>query len=189
MFCRLHTQSNPVGTCTYLGTQYTIIAERLGARLLILQWVFSVGGVWCHTSGMQFVTLTNAIKDVACVQTSVSFRNVIKTSCLQKVYTLCKFNVLSTVAALAVSLSQCQNGQSCNGSEEERAKSLARKRRRRQSVNSASMPWSPRWERWVQERSAAPSEANKARGRLDKRPCLHVLCGSKTCSHSRTLSM
>ena len=30
-----------------------IIAERLSARLLILQCVFSVGGVWCHASGMQ----------------------------------------------------------------------------------------------------------------------------------------
>ena len=27
-----------------------IIAERLSARLLILQSVFSVGGVWCHAS-------------------------------------------------------------------------------------------------------------------------------------------
>ena len=34
-----------------------ILAERLSARLLILQCVFSVGGVWCHASGMQFVTL------------------------------------------------------------------------------------------------------------------------------------
>ena len=30
-----------------------LIAERLSARLLILQCVFSVGGVWCHASEMQ----------------------------------------------------------------------------------------------------------------------------------------
>ena len=71
----------------------TIIAERRSARLLILQCVFSVEGVWCHASGMQFVMLPecnlsrfrNAIKGVACAQTSVPFRNAIKTSCLQKV--------------------------------------------------------------------------------------------------------
>ena len=67
---------------------FSIAAERLSARLLILQCVFLVGGVWCHASGMQFVTLRNAIKGVACVQTSVLFRNAIKRSCLQKfVYT------------------------------------------------------------------------------------------------------
>ena len=40
-----------------LPYQLFLIAERLSARLLILQCVFLVGGVWCHTSGMQFVTL------------------------------------------------------------------------------------------------------------------------------------
>ena len=30
-----------------------MIAERLSAKLLTLQCVFSVGGVWCHGSGMQ----------------------------------------------------------------------------------------------------------------------------------------
>ena len=86
---------------------------------------------------------------------------------------LCKFIVLSAVAALAVSLSQRQNGKSCDGSEEERARSLARKQRRRQSINAASMPWSLGRERWVRERAAAPSEANKARGCLDKRMSSH----------------
>ena len=48
----------------------------------------------------------NAIRGVACAQTSVLFRNAIKTSCLQKVVLhLRKFLVLSAVAALAVSLS------------------------------------------------------------------------------------
>ena len=65
-----------------------IIAERLSGRLLILQYVFSVGGVSCHASGMQFVMLRNAIKGVTCVQTSVLFSNAINRSCLQKfVYT------------------------------------------------------------------------------------------------------
>ena len=37
---------------------------------------------------MQFVMLRNAIKDVACAQTSIQFRNAIKSICLQKfVYT------------------------------------------------------------------------------------------------------
>ena len=83
----------------------------------------------------------NAIKGVACVQASVPFRNAIKTSCLQKscIY-LRKFIVLSAVAALAVSLSQSQHDKSCDGSEKERARSLARKPRRRQSVNAASTP-------------------------------------------------
>ena len=41
---------------------------------------------------------------------------------------------------------------------------------------------------YERERAAAPSVANKAHGRLEKRPYLLVLCGSKTRSHSRTLS-
>ena len=60
----------------------------------------------------------DAIKGVACVQTFVPFRNAIKTSCLQKVG---KFIVLSTVAVLVSG----QNGKSCGGREEERARSLA----------------------------------------------------------------
>ena len=35
-----------------LPYQLFLIAERLSARLLILQCMFSVGRVWCHTSGM-----------------------------------------------------------------------------------------------------------------------------------------
>ena len=47
-----------------------------------------------------------------------------------------KFIVLSTVAALAVSMSQHENGKNCDGSEEERARSLAHKRERRQSIKA-----------------------------------------------------
>ena len=64
-----------------------IIAKRLSVRLLILQYVFSVGGVWCHALGMQFVMLRNAPK-----------------SCVH----LRKFIFLSGVAVLAVSLSRRQ---------------------------------------------------------------------------------
>ena len=100
-----------------------LIAECLSMKLLILQCVFSVGGVWCPASGMQFVTLRNAIKGVACAQASVPFRNAIKRSCLQKlVNTYVKFIVLSAVVALAVSLLRRQN---TDGSEKERARSLA----------------------------------------------------------------
>ena len=45
-----------------------------------------------------------------------------------------KFIVLSAVVALAVSLSQRQNGKNCDGREEERAWSLAQKWKRRQRV-------------------------------------------------------
>ena len=61
-----------------------------------------------------------------------------------------KFIVLNAVAALAVS-SWRKNGKSCDRSKEERARSLAWKRRRRHSVNAASTPWSPRQEWWVRE--------------------------------------
>ena len=43
-------------------------------RLLILQSVFSVGGVWPQLPSC----LRNAIKGVSCAQTSVPFRNAIK---------------------------------------------------------------------------------------------------------------
>ena len=53
--------------------QATPLIALLCARLLIL---------WCHGVVSRF---RNAIKGVACAQTSVPFRNAIKTSCLQKV--------------------------------------------------------------------------------------------------------
>ena len=92
-----------------------VIAERLSARVLILQSMFSVGGVWpqlpshfrnaiCHTSGMQFVILQE--------------RNL-KVSVYKKCAHLSKFVVSSTVAALAVSLSK-----NCDESEEERSRRL-----------------------------------------------------------------
>ena len=61
--------------------------------------------------------------------------------------------VLSAVAALAVSLSRRQNGKSCEGSEEEKARSLARKRRR-QSVHcknilvTSTIFWSSQLHAW-----------------------------------------
>ena len=60
--------------------------------------------------------LRNAIKGVACAQTSVPFRNAILNtkSCVH----LRMFSILSAVAPLAVSLSRCQNGKSCDGSKE-----------------------------------------------------------------------
>ena len=47
------------------------------------------------------------------------------------------------------------------------------------------MPWSPLRERWIWERAAAPCEANKAHGLLEKQPYPRVLCGSKLHSHPR----
>ena len=60
-------------------------------------YVFSVGGMWCHAQ-----------------------KHNLSGSGMQS-----NFIVLSAVMALAVSLSRRQNGKSCDGSEEERARSLA----------------------------------------------------------------
>ena len=91
-------------------------------------------------------------------------------SCLQKVVYIYKFIVLSAVAALAVSLSR-QNGKSCDGSKEERTRSLARKQRRQRKCSLNDMKSALRtMSMRERERAAAPSEANQACGRLDKRP-------------------
>ena len=50
-----------------------IIAKCLSVRLLILHVLGWRGVMSC--SGMEFVTLRNATKGVACAQTSVSFKN------------------------------------------------------------------------------------------------------------------
>ena len=84
-----------------------VIAGRLSARLLILQCMFSVSGVWpqlpshfrnaiCHASGMQ-----------------------LKIPVYKKCVHSRKFVVPSAVAALAVSLSK-----NCDESEEKRARRL-----------------------------------------------------------------
>ena len=67
------------------------IAEHLSTRLLILQCVLSVGGVWCRASGMQLVTPRNAISHAQ--------------ECTKKLYMRI---FLSAVAALVVSLLRCQ---------------------------------------------------------------------------------
>ena len=70
-------------TKIYRSTSCYLIAKRLSARLLILQCVFSVGGVWCHALGMQFVTLRNAIchpsgmQFVTLQECNLSLRNAI----------------------------------------------------------------------------------------------------------------
>ena len=61
---------------------------------------------------------------MACAQTSVQLRNAIEICLKKSCVHLCKFIALTTVAVLAVSLSQRQNDKNCNGSEEERAKNL-----------------------------------------------------------------
>ena len=94
-----------------------------------MQCVFSVGGVWpqlpscfrngiCHTSGMQ--------ARVWCGWGP--FRNVVlKVPVYKKCVHVRKFVVPGAVAALAVSLSK-----NCDESEEERARRLTRKLKRRQ---------------------------------------------------------
>ena len=81
----------------------------------------------CHTLGMQLKVW------LVCKYPS-RLEMQLKHPVYKKLYAI----VLSTVAVLAVSLSQ--NGKSCDGNEEEKARSLARKRRGRQSVNVASTP-------------------------------------------------
>ena len=66
-------------------------------RLLILQCVLSVGGVWCHASGMQFVTLRNAIKGVVCAQTSFRLGMQLKHPVDKNLY---KLNVSLSFSAL-----------------------------------------------------------------------------------------
>jgi len=73
----------------------------------------------------------NAIKGVACAQTTFPLRNAFKISCLQKVvYAYVRLS-FSAVTALVVPLSQCQNDKN---DEEERAKRLAQKQKQRQRV-------------------------------------------------------
>ena len=66
---------------------------------------------------------------------------------------------------LPVSLSQHQNGRNCDGRDGELG-TLHENEREDKSVNVATTPWCPCWERWVWGRAAVPSEANKACGRL-----------------------
>ena len=69
----------------------TIVAKCLSVRLLILQNVFSVGGV--------------------CPQLLSHFRNAIKCPVYKKYCVLLsKFIISSAIVALVVSLLQCQNG-------------------------------------------------------------------------------
>ena len=74
------------------------VAECLSARLLILQSMFS----WL---GVAPTSVLNAIKGVACAQTSVLLRNAIKRSCLQK---SCVYTQVQRCSG-ASGLSQCQN--------------------------------------------------------------------------------
>ena len=57
------------------STSGLVIAALLSARLLILQSVFLVGGMWSGWRDVAptSVPLRNAIKGVACVQTSIPF--------------------------------------------------------------------------------------------------------------------
>ena len=81
----------------------------------------------CHALGMQ-LKVWLVCKHPFCL--GMQLKYPVYKSCVH----LHKFIVLSAVAALAVSWSRHQNGKSCDGSEEERARSLLQKWRRRQSV-------------------------------------------------------
>ena len=64
---------------------------------------------------------------MACAQTSVPFRNAIKSSVYKKCVHVRKFVIPSAVAALAVSLSK-----NCDESEEEKGRRLTQKWKQRQ---------------------------------------------------------
>ena len=69
------------------GYEDSLVFERLSVRLLFLQCVFSVGGIQFLTlQGCNLPRFGNAMKGVACAQTSVPLRNAIKIPCLQKVW-------------------------------------------------------------------------------------------------------
>ena len=87
--------------------QRLLITERLSARLLILQSVFSVDGVWPQLPSY----------GVACMETSVLLRNAIKISCLQKLCMLMSLSLSAVV--LAVSLSRQNGKKNCDASKEE----------------------------------------------------------------------
>jgi len=109
-----------------------IIAERLSARLAtnlavrLLSWrgvVSCLRNAICHTSRMQLkVCLVHKHPS----RLGMQLKHPV--CCVH----LRKFIVLSAVAVLAVSLSQCQNCKSCDRSEEERARSLLARKWRRQ---------------------------------------------------------
>ena len=88
------------------GSMHLIIAECLSARLLILQSMFSVGGVWPQLPSR----FRNASKGVACVQTFVPFRNAIKVPVYKKCVHLCRFVIPSAMVSLS---------KNCDKSEEE----------------------------------------------------------------------
>jgi len=113
---------------------HLLIAECLSLRLLILQRVFSVGGVWCHASGRQFVTLQECNLSLG-MQLKVwlvhkhpshlgmQLKYLVYKSCVH----LRKFIVLIAVAA-----SRCDNKMAKIVMGARRSRSLARKRKRRQ---------------------------------------------------------
>ena len=98
-------------------SRHAVIAERLSVRLLILQSVFSVGGVWpqppsrfrnaiCHASGMQArVWLVRKHPS----RLGMQLKFPVYKKCLQ--LHVRNFVVPSAVAVLAVSLSRRQDGQ------------------------------------------------------------------------------
>ena len=157
-YCKLVYRSVPV-------LIQNVLAERLSARLLILQCMFSVGGVWCHASRMQFVTLRNAPK-----------------SCIH----IHKFIFLSAVAALVVSLSWCQMAKVVKGAKKKKLEAGAKTKKtaRKCSLNAMKFASRP-----MSRRATVSSEAKKARGRLDKRPYLRILCGSNALAFSNSFNV
>ena len=79
-FKKLISERLLVITLCYFVFQRLLIAEHLSARLPILQSVLLVGGVWPQLLSY----FSNAMKGVACAQTSILLRNAIKISYLQK---------------------------------------------------------------------------------------------------------
>ena len=99
----IHQQKSKV------GEDYSSIAERLSTRLIILPFMFWIGGLWPQLPS----------------RLGIQLKYPIHKSCVH----LRKFIVPSTVAMLAVSLSQHQNEENSDESKEERSRRLVRKRK------------------------------------------------------------
>ena len=84
--------------------KYCISAESLSTRLLILQSVFSVGGVWPQLPSC-FRNAISQLKVWIVHKIPFPFRNAIKSSCLQKMCTLmqvCCSQLCSCTSSLIV---------------------------------------------------------------------------------------
>ena len=144
--------------CTIIKSTCFILswcAERLSMRLLILQSMFSVGGVWPQLLSC----FRNAIKSVTCAQTSILFRNAFKCHVYKKLCTVYRFQCCSGTCGLIVSTSKWQK--IMMRVSKKRAGRLAWKRKWRQRAKMQPLPHEVHGKINVWKRGAAASKAKK----------------------------